>query len=38
MAMTITSQAFFHNGDIPARYTCDGKDISPALDWSGLPE
>jgi Raf kinase inhibitor-like YbhB/YbcL family protein len=38
MAMTITSQAFSHNGDIPARYTCDGKDISPALDWSGLPE
>lgn len=38
MAMTITSQAFTHNGNIPARYTCDGKDISPALDWSGLPE
>ena len=38
MAMTITSQVFSHTGDIPARYTCDGKDISPPLDWSGLPE
>jgi len=38
MALTITSPAFSHNGEIPKRYTCDGKDISPALEWSGLPE
>jgi phosphatidylethanolamine-binding protein (PEBP) family uncharacterized protein len=24
-------------GLIPAQYTCDGKDISPALEWSALP-
>jgi Raf kinase inhibitor-like YbhB/YbcL family protein len=22
---------------IPARYTCDGEDISPPLEWSGIP-
>ena len=40
MAMTleITSPAFSKNEEIPSKYTCDGKDISPALEWSGLPE
>lgn len=37
MTLTITSTAFSHNGAIPARYTCDGQDISPPLAWSGLP-
>lgn len=36
MTLTITSTAFSHNGAIPARYTCDGRDISPSLAWSGL--
>jgi Raf kinase inhibitor-like YbhB/YbcL family protein len=38
MALTMTSPAFSHNGEIPGRYTCDGEDISPALAWSGLAE
>ena len=38
MTMVITSPAFLPEGEIPRRYTCDGEDISPALDWSGLPE
>lgn len=38
MAMTITSSAFTHNGEIPKRYTCDGEDVSPPLTWSHLPE
>ncbi len=38
MTLAITSPAFSHNGKIPMRYTCDGEDISPALEWSGLPE
>ena len=37
MPLTLTSPAFQHNGEIPARFTCDGEDISPALSWSGLP-
>lgn len=38
MTVTITSPAFSHNGEIPTRHSCDGEDISPALEWSGLPE
>jgi len=37
MALTITSPAFQHKGDIPARYSCDGDDISPELRWSDMP-
>jgi Raf kinase inhibitor-like YbhB/YbcL family protein len=37
MGLTITSQVFAHNGEIPAKYTCDGKDVSPPLAWSNLP-
>ena len=35
--MNLTSSAFTHQGEIPRVYTCEGKDISPALAWSGLP-
>lgn len=38
MAFALTSPAFNHEGAIPKLYTCQGKDISPALAWSGLPE
>lgn len=37
MAMTLTSPAFFHKDDIPAEYTCDGLDVTPPLEWSGVP-
>ena len=37
MALALTSTALTHNGPIPKLYTCQGKDISPALAWSGLP-
>jgi len=37
MSMTITSPSFPPNGVIPARHTCDGQNISPALAWSGVP-
>ena len=38
MGLTLTSQAFADKGEIPSRYTCDGEDRSPDLQWSGLPE
>ncbi len=38
MAFTVKSSAFQAGGEIPVRYTCDGKDISPDLAWSGAPE
>ena len=37
MSMTITSSAFAHNGAMPKQYTCEGKDVSPPLTWSGIP-
>ena len=35
--LTVTSSKFSHEGGIPALYTCQGKDISPPLAWSGAP-
>jgi hypothetical protein len=36
--MKLTSPAFSHNGAIPSQYTCDGANISPALEWSDAPQ
>jgi Raf kinase inhibitor-like YbhB/YbcL family protein len=33
----IESTAFAHDGAIPAKYTCDGRDVSPPLSWSAVP-
>lgn len=33
----VTSPAFADGGPIPAEYTCRGQDVSPQLDWSGVP-
>lgn len=38
MSLTIQSSAFLHDGEIPPRYTSDGEDISPPLQWSGVPD
>ena len=32
------STAFEDGGKIPAQYTCDGADVSPALQWLFMPE
>lgn len=37
MSMTLTSPAFKAGQAIPATYTCRGRDISPALQWSDPP-
>lgn len=37
MAFTVTSPAFAPNGSIPTKYTCEGNDTSPPLEWSGAP-
>lgn len=34
----ITSLAFEDGGLIPAKYTCDGADISPPLQWEAVPD
>jgi Raf kinase inhibitor-like YbhB/YbcL family protein len=36
--MRIHSAAFQHGKKIPARFTCDGKDLSPPLAWGPLPD
>ncbi len=37
MTLTIRSPAFPHEGEIPIRYTCDGEDLAPPLEWHGVP-
>jgi Raf kinase inhibitor-like YbhB/YbcL family protein len=37
MNIQITSPAFKEGEMIPSKYTCDGKNISPPLEWSGAP-
>jgi Raf kinase inhibitor-like YbhB/YbcL family protein len=34
----VSSPGFAADGDIPTRFTCDGDDVSPPLEWSGVPE
>jgi hypothetical protein len=35
--MQLTSEGFENGGKIPAPFTCDGAEVSPALAWSGEP-
>ena len=35
--MQLTSTAFVAGKPIPAKYTCDGADMSPSLKWSEAP-
>ena len=35
--MKITSTAFAQDAAIPAKYTCEGSDLSPPLAWSEVP-
>jgi Raf kinase inhibitor-like YbhB/YbcL family protein len=37
LSLLLTSPAFSHQGEIPARYTCEGQDVSPPLRWTGVP-
>ena len=38
MAITVTSSAFKEGGMIPAKYTCDGNNSSPPLNWQQPPQ
>jgi Raf kinase inhibitor-like YbhB/YbcL family protein len=37
MALSMTSPAFKHEGEIPEKFTCEGQDVSPELVFSGIP-
>jgi Raf kinase inhibitor-like YbhB/YbcL family protein len=38
MTLKLTTPAFNAGADIPARHSCDGSDMSPALSWNTPPE
>lgn len=38
MSLELTSPAFAAEESIPAKYTCDGQDISPPLEWGEPPQ
>lgn len=37
LQIELSSPAFENNSVIPRRYTCQGEDLSPQLDWTGVP-
>lgn len=37
MTLQIHSPAFSDGGAIPQKYTCEGDDVSPPLEWQGIP-
>jgi Raf kinase inhibitor-like YbhB/YbcL family protein len=37
-SVTVSSPTFSHKGSIPARFTCDGQDISPPLQFGNVPK
>jgi len=37
MPIIISSPVFAPNGSIPSKYTCEGADMSPPLEWFGVP-
>jgi Raf kinase inhibitor-like YbhB/YbcL family protein len=38
LSIKLTSPAFAEGESIPRRFTCEGEDISPPLNWSDMPE
>jgi Raf kinase inhibitor-like YbhB/YbcL family protein len=38
MMLSLSSDVFDTGGEIPSRHTCDGKNVSPSLSWSGAPD
>ncbi len=37
MKLALTSTAFAEGASIPVQYTCEGKNLSPPLQWQGVP-
>ena len=38
MTISVRSSVFQEGGMIPPKYTCDGDDMSPPLEWTGIPQ
>jgi len=37
MALQVRSSAFSEGQSIPEKYTCDGQNVSPPVEWNGAP-
>ena len=37
-SIKLTSTAFKEGEPVPPQYTCDGVNVSPSLEWSGVPK
>ena len=37
MSLDLRSPAFAQGAEIPSLHTCEGRDVSPALEWKGAP-
>lgn len=38
MPFTLTSTAFKDGAAVPRKFSCDGENVSPALEWQGAPD
>jgi Raf kinase inhibitor-like YbhB/YbcL family protein len=38
MGLALTSPAFAPGAEVPTLFTCEGSDISPPLEWTGVPD
>lgn len=38
MTLSLNSGAFNEGGVVPSKYTCEGDDVAPPLEWDGVPE
>ncbi|HEY4526481.1 MAG TPA: YbhB/YbcL family Raf kinase inhibitor-like protein [Candidatus Paceibacterota bacterium] len=38
LGMKLEITAFRNGESIPSKFTCDGTDISPRIEWAGVPE
>jgi Raf kinase inhibitor-like protein, YbhB/YbcL family len=36
--IVVTTTAFKDGSEIPAEFTCSGKNVSPSCEWSGVPD
>jgi Raf kinase inhibitor-like YbhB/YbcL family protein len=37
VSFRLTTSAFAEGGEIPKEFTCEGRDVSPPLEWSNAP-
>ena len=38
MTLSLNSSVFNEGGVVPSKYTCEGDDVAPPLQWDGVPE